>query len=163
MKDILVVGGGKIGSVVADLLHQSGSYYVTVADRSSNPLTALTQNCQSGHAIHTLMLDVLDPQQLSQALEGRFAVLSAAPYHLLLSSQKLPKSFMFTILISPRTLPVPDAYEPSQTVQPEPSFLSAGLPLVLFPSLRPTFAATLTAWTQCECALVLCLPIQVTP
>ncbi|MFN9749309.1 MAG: saccharopine dehydrogenase family protein [Burkholderiales bacterium] len=82
MKDILIVGGGKIGSVVADLLHQSGSYYVTVADRSSNPLTALTQNCQSGHVIHTLMLDVLDPQQLSQALEGRFAVLSAAPYHL---------------------------------------------------------------------------------
>ena len=46
MKDILVVGAGKIGSVVAELLvhaHASagGAYRVTLADRSAELLGAI--------------------------------------------------------------------------------------------------------------------------
>jgi saccharopine dehydrogenase-like NADP-dependent oxidoreductase len=82
MKDVLVIGGGKIGSVVTDLLCQSGSYRVTVADRSQSQLAELTQHCGSSPAPDTLTLDVMNPQDLRQALQGRFAVLSAAPYHL---------------------------------------------------------------------------------
>ena len=33
MRDILIVGAGKIGTVIADLLAGSGDYAVTVADR----------------------------------------------------------------------------------------------------------------------------------
>ncbi|MES2887709.1 MAG: saccharopine dehydrogenase family protein [Pseudomonadota bacterium] len=82
MKDILVIGGGKIGSVVADLLCQSGSYAVTVADRSTQQLDELNPGT-TAHAIpKTLCLDVQDTPALRAALAGRFAVLSAAPYHL---------------------------------------------------------------------------------
>ncbi len=33
MRDILIVGAGKIGTVIADLLASCGDYAVTVADR----------------------------------------------------------------------------------------------------------------------------------
>ena len=85
MKNILVIGGGKIGSVVADLLVQTpeaDGYRVTVADRSA----ALLQDIERGAArtprLSTLQLDVNDAAALGAALAGRFAVLSAAPYHL---------------------------------------------------------------------------------
>lgn len=81
---ILVIGGGKIGSVVAALLAQSAGplrYRVTVADRSAEALAELKR--ETPHAdIDALVLDVHDPAQLRAALHGRFAVLSAAPYHL---------------------------------------------------------------------------------
>lgn len=82
MKDILVIGGGKIGSVVADLLCQSGSYQVTVADRCTDPLAELKPSGVTSQALHTLVLDVQDDQALRTALANRYAVLSAAPYHL---------------------------------------------------------------------------------
>ena len=85
MHDILVIGGGKIGSVVADLLvdtPEPGGYRVTVADRSA---AALAQIAAGNNArLNTLLLDVADPARLREALRGRFAVLSAAPYHLTL-------------------------------------------------------------------------------
>ncbi|HEY0820033.1 MAG TPA: saccharopine dehydrogenase family protein [Rhizobacter sp.] len=81
---ILVIGGGKIGSVVAALLAQAPGprrFRVTVADRSADQLAELRRDA-SGADIDTLVLDVQDPAQLRAALQGRFAVLSAAPYHL---------------------------------------------------------------------------------
>lgn len=84
MKDILVIGGGKIGSVVAALLvHATGEtrYRVTVADRSAAQLAEVQRETPSPQ-LSTLVLDVNDSAQLSAALQGRFAVLSAAPYHL---------------------------------------------------------------------------------
>ena len=87
MKDILVIGAGKIGSVVADLLvhaHSSaaGAYRVTVADRSAKLLAAIDAQPQA--RLTTLQIDVGDGAALRAALKGRFAVLSAAPYHLTL-------------------------------------------------------------------------------
>ena len=85
MHDILVIGGGKIGSVVADLLvntPEESGYRVTVADRSA---ATLAQIAPGGNArLDTLLLDVADPARMRDALQGRFAVLSAAPYHLTL-------------------------------------------------------------------------------
>ncbi|MEO8152912.1 MAG: saccharopine dehydrogenase family protein [Rhizobacter sp.] len=88
MKDILVIGGGKIGSVVAALLVHAQSqtakesrYRVTVADRSAAQLADLQREAPSAQ-LDTLVLDVNDTAQLRAALHGRFAVLSAAPYHL---------------------------------------------------------------------------------
>jgi saccharopine dehydrogenase-like NADP-dependent oxidoreductase len=85
MHNILVIGGGKIGSVVADLLvatPEAGGYRVTVADRSAAALAQITAG--GNPRLDTLLLDVADPAQLRSALQGRFAVLSAAPYHLTL-------------------------------------------------------------------------------
>ncbi|MGY4827389.1 saccharopine dehydrogenase family protein [Sphaerotilaceae bacterium SBD11-9] len=88
MKNILVIGGGKIGSVVAALLvnAQGGNsnerrYRVTVADRSAAQLAEVQRETPSTQ-LDTLVLDVNDAAQLRSVLRGRFAVLSAAPYHL---------------------------------------------------------------------------------
>jgi saccharopine dehydrogenase-like NADP-dependent oxidoreductase len=79
MKDILIVGAGKIGQVAADLLaHAGGDYQVTLADQSAAALRAV----DAAPRLDTLVLDVADATALEQALRGRFAVLSAAPYHL---------------------------------------------------------------------------------
>jgi len=79
MKDILIVGAGKIGQVAADLLaHAGGDYQVTLADRSPAALRAVAPAQRLG----TQVVDVADAAALGQALHGRFAVLSAAPYHL---------------------------------------------------------------------------------
>jgi saccharopine dehydrogenase-like NADP-dependent oxidoreductase len=79
MKDILIVGAGKIGQVAADLLtHAGGDYRVTLADHSAAALKSIapTQN------LKPLLVDVADTTELERALSGRFAVLSAAPYQL---------------------------------------------------------------------------------
>jgi saccharopine dehydrogenase-like NADP-dependent oxidoreductase len=77
MRSILVVGAGKIGATIADMLHGTGEYAVTVADRSPAALAAV-----AGQGIGTLDLDVADTVALQAALKGRYAVLSAAPYQL---------------------------------------------------------------------------------
>ena len=85
MKNILVIGGGKIGSVVADLLVQTpehDGYRVTVADRSAAALADITKTAHESTRLTTLQLDVTDAAALQAAMAGRFAVLSAAPYHL---------------------------------------------------------------------------------
>lgn len=91
MHNILVIGAGKIGSVVADLLvdtPEAGGYRVTVADRSATLLAEIATDPRRALAarsrLSTLVLDVNDPAQLAAALDGRFAVLSAAPFHLTL-------------------------------------------------------------------------------
>jgi saccharopine dehydrogenase-like NADP-dependent oxidoreductase len=88
MQNILVIGGGKIGSVVAELLvdtPEQGGYRVTVADRSAALLAQIDADAGKSPRLTTLVLDVNDPAQLHAALKGRFAVLSAAPYHLTLA------------------------------------------------------------------------------
>ncbi len=85
MKNILVIGGGKIGQVVADLLSQAragDAYQVTVADRSESSLADVAAAARRSERLSTLLLDVTDKAALRQALCGRYAVLSAAPYHL---------------------------------------------------------------------------------
>ena len=85
MKNILVIGGGKIGSKQADLLVQTpeaNGYRVTVADRSVALLGEIARAAAKTPRLSTLALDVNDAAALNAALAGRFAVLSAAPYHL---------------------------------------------------------------------------------
>ncbi len=78
MKQIVVVGAGKIGATIADLLASTGDYAVTVIDRSEAQLNAL----ETGGAVKTQALDIEDAAALEAALTGKFAVLSAAPFHL---------------------------------------------------------------------------------
>ncbi|WP_432345882.1 saccharopine dehydrogenase family protein [Shinella yambaruensis] len=78
MKDIVVIGAGKIGSTIARMLAHSGDYRVTVADRSDEQLAAIERHA----AVSTAVVDIADGAALRALLAGKFAVLSAAPYHL---------------------------------------------------------------------------------
>ena len=77
MKDIVIVGAGKIGSMIAELLGGSGDYSVTVVDRSQQQLDRL----ETSAAIAKVAADISQGDALRKILAGKFAVLSAAPYH----------------------------------------------------------------------------------
>jgi len=78
MKNISIIGAGKIGGAIAHLLAETGDYRVTVADRSAEQLAKLDKH----PAIATAELDISDSVALDAHLGGQFAVLSAAPFHL---------------------------------------------------------------------------------
>jgi saccharopine dehydrogenase-like NADP-dependent oxidoreductase len=79
MKAITIVGAGRIGSMIADLLAGCGDYDVEVIDQSAAQLDRL----ESAAPVSRRVLDLAkDAAGLKAALAGRFAVLSAAPYHL---------------------------------------------------------------------------------
>ncbi|WP_281063005.1 saccharopine dehydrogenase family protein [Aminobacter sp. AP02] len=78
MKQIVVVGAGKIGSTIADMLAETGDYNVTVVDRSQAALDSL----ETGNAVQTLKVEIAEAGALDPVLACKFAVLSAAPFHL---------------------------------------------------------------------------------
>lgn len=78
MKNIVVIGAGKIGGAIAHMLAASGDYRVTVADRSKEQLDAIARH----EAVSTAAVDIADSTALDALLAGKFAVLSAAPFHL---------------------------------------------------------------------------------
>lgn len=78
MKDIVVIGAGKIGSTIAEMLGATGDYRVTIADRSQAQLAGIA----AGPRLDTQAVDITDAAALGRLLAGRFAVLSAAPYDL---------------------------------------------------------------------------------
>jgi saccharopine dehydrogenase-like NADP-dependent oxidoreductase len=77
MKDIVIVGAGKIGSMIAELLAGSGDYLVTVVDRSQQQLARL----ETTASVKKIAADITSGETLQKILTGKFAVLSAAPYH----------------------------------------------------------------------------------
>lgn len=77
MKKILLVGGGKIGSAIADLLGPTGDYALTVADRDAASLARL-----GAPNVTPLRMDIAHAAALAAAAKGHDMVLSAAPYTL---------------------------------------------------------------------------------
>jgi saccharopine dehydrogenase-like NADP-dependent oxidoreductase len=78
MQDVVVIGGGKIGATVAGLLAASGDYQVMLADRSPDVLAGL----EPRERLRTHVADVEDSAKLVDLLNGQFAVVNAAPFHL---------------------------------------------------------------------------------
>jgi saccharopine dehydrogenase-like NADP-dependent oxidoreductase len=78
MHKVAVVGAGKIGSTIVDLLAGSGAYEVLVIDQSAEALAGLNPRSNA----RTVAMAIDDPDRLATALAGCFAVLNAAPYHL---------------------------------------------------------------------------------
>ncbi|MFP5077466.1 saccharopine dehydrogenase C-terminal domain-containing protein [Rhizobium sp. YIM 134829] len=78
MKDIVVVGAGKIGATIARLLTHCGDYRVKLADRSATQLAAVEPH----PALSLHPIDITDGEALDRLFAGSFAVLSAAPFHL---------------------------------------------------------------------------------
>ncbi len=77
VKPVVIVGAGKIGSMIAELLGGSGDYAVTVVDRSQSQLDRL----ETSIPVAKVAADITQGDTLKKILEGKFAVLSAAPYH----------------------------------------------------------------------------------
>jgi saccharopine dehydrogenase-like NADP-dependent oxidoreductase len=78
MKDIVVIGAGKIGSTVADLLAATNDYQVTLVDRAADVFDRLDR----AHPLRTAVADVEDSAKLIDLLNGKFAVLNAGPFYL---------------------------------------------------------------------------------
>jgi saccharopine dehydrogenase-like NADP-dependent oxidoreductase len=77
MQRIAIVGAGKIGQMIADMLGSSGDYQIAIIDKSQQQLDKV----QVGVDVERIAIDVGDVQAVAKALQGRFAVLSAAPFH----------------------------------------------------------------------------------
>jgi saccharopine dehydrogenase-like NADP-dependent oxidoreductase len=78
MRKVAVIGAGKIGSTVIDMLAGSGAYQVLAIDGSEAALAALDPPGRIGRR----RSPIEDPKTLAQALAGRFAVVNCAPFHL---------------------------------------------------------------------------------
>lgn len=78
MKEIVVVGAGRIGSAIADMLDASGDYAVTMVDKNADQLGVL----KISDTVKTERVEVEIPGGLEKVLAGKFAVISAAPYAL---------------------------------------------------------------------------------
>ncbi len=75
MKQLLVIGAGRIGQCICKLLARSGRYFITLADRYPEPLQALAHPHIQG-----LLLDVENQAALIQALQDKDAVISAVSF-----------------------------------------------------------------------------------
>jgi saccharopine dehydrogenase-like NADP-dependent oxidoreductase len=78
MKDLLVIGAGKIGATVAGLLAATGDYRVTLADRES----AVFDRIDRADNVRTTVADINESSKLVDLLNGQFAVINAAPFQL---------------------------------------------------------------------------------
>ncbi|HET8727776.1 MAG TPA: saccharopine dehydrogenase family protein [Alphaproteobacteria bacterium] len=77
MTKVMVVGGGKIGAAIVELLSGTGDYTLTLADQDADALARIPA-AQAG----TVQIEVADPKRLREAISGHDMVLSAAPYTL---------------------------------------------------------------------------------
>jgi saccharopine dehydrogenase-like NADP-dependent oxidoreductase len=77
-RDIVVIGAGKIGATIGQLLTACNDYRVTIADRSQEILERIGPH----DSIRVANLDVEDETKLIKLLTGQFAVLNAAPFNL---------------------------------------------------------------------------------
>lgn len=79
MHRILLLGAGKIGSVIAKLLAGSGEYDVLVADVGEDVLARLAEQTPT---VDVRRIDVTDPATLKAAMHDRSSVISALSYEL---------------------------------------------------------------------------------
>ena len=70
-RKVLVLGAGKIGGAIVDLLHATGDYQITLADTDKAFLTQA-----AGDRATPKQIDVADKQALLGAMQGQQAVIS---------------------------------------------------------------------------------------
>ncbi|AZO54373.1 saccharopine dehydrogenase family protein [Mesorhizobium sp. M8A.F.Ca.ET.208.01.1.1] len=78
MKDVVVIGAGKIGGAIALMLAETGDYNVVVTDRDQAQLNKLDKH----PGISGKVVDITENAAIVALLRGKFAVLSAAPFNL---------------------------------------------------------------------------------
>jgi saccharopine dehydrogenase-like NADP-dependent oxidoreductase len=74
--EILVLGCGKIGRMIAKLLSSSGDYEVIMADADPEAVARVAHQSQ----VRTRIVDAADPGALLDAMRGQAAVISALSY-----------------------------------------------------------------------------------
>ncbi len=77
MKNVMLVGGGKIGVAIAQFLSDTGNYQVTVVDRDAASLARMPKK---NVELREVVID--NPRAFAGEIEGNDVVLSATPYHL---------------------------------------------------------------------------------
>lgn len=77
MRKILILGAGRVGRRIADLLATTGDYHVTLADCREQRLTD-----EMSHWVARQVIDAGDPAALASGLAGQDMVVSACPYFL---------------------------------------------------------------------------------
>lgn len=78
MHKVTVLGAGKIGAAVVKMLHHSGSYEVTVADKDPQSLKLLS----AAIPVKAVQIDVSDEEKLYQLIKGDQVVISACSFDL---------------------------------------------------------------------------------
>src|SRR6185312_7245644 len=76
MKNVMLVGGGKIGVAITEFLSQTGDYKVTVADKDPASLERMPRN-----NVELRKIDIVSPD-FARSVEGQDIVLSATPFNL---------------------------------------------------------------------------------
>jgi saccharopine dehydrogenase-like NADP-dependent oxidoreductase len=74
---VIILGAGKIGGAIVDLLSETGDWDVTVADQSTEYLELIPAERAT-----RLTVDVGDPTQLTNAIDGHEYAISALPFFL---------------------------------------------------------------------------------
>ena len=159
MHSILVIGAGKIGSTIADMLHETGDYRVTVADSSAEALEAVAKD-----GVKTVQLDFSDAVALQNALKGHYAVLSAAPYHLtghVAKAARLTGVNYFDLTEDVATTRM--VKELADGADDGLHSRNAASRPASSPSSRMTSRAASTSSTRCACASARCRNIRRTP
>ncbi|NQU70738.1 MAG: saccharopine dehydrogenase NADP-binding domain-containing protein [Rhodospirillales bacterium] len=77
MDNILLLGAGKIGGAIIELLGSCGDYQLTAGDRDDQLLDGLHR-----HDIQRVIVDITDGAALRGVMEGKDAVISALPFYL---------------------------------------------------------------------------------
>ena len=77
MKNVMLVGGGKIGVAIAEFLSGTGDYRLTVVDRDPASLSRMPEK-----NVERRKVVIENPRALADEIKGHDIVLSATPYHL---------------------------------------------------------------------------------
>ena len=77
MKHIVIVGAGKIGVTICNILCSGGDYHLSLVDASQQQL----DRADVPEDINRIQLNVSDVTALDAILANKFAVISAAPFH----------------------------------------------------------------------------------
>jgi saccharopine dehydrogenase-like NADP-dependent oxidoreductase len=77
---LILLGAGKIGDAILNLLSHTGDYLITVADREPQRLAAVDN--MDFPDVKTVEADIADPQRVSELIKGHEITLSACPYFL---------------------------------------------------------------------------------
>ncbi|WLQ11773.1 saccharopine dehydrogenase C-terminal domain-containing protein [Hahella aquimaris] len=77
MKPIVVVGAGKIGSMITDFLNGTGDYKVTLVDQNQDALDRIAEEIPG---ISTVKANASNQQEMEAAFKGHFAVINSCPF-----------------------------------------------------------------------------------
>lgn len=75
MKNVMLVGGGKIGIAITEFLSATGDYHVTVVDRDQATLARMPQS-----NVRLLRREIANVRDLVDDVKGKDIVLSATPF-----------------------------------------------------------------------------------